>query len=210
MVVGKRQLFVLRGVCLSLRDSGGWAAADSRGIFSLIRDTYISMKVTEYLSSGEKNRGILSKWKHRNLSQGPVHCRRARISFCEFNQVTGIHFEQKRLWKREKLFHVIKTHKAILVQFIVLVLSLQVLIPFTAPALVLQSGGEGEALQNSARRSPFRAWNLGLFWEFSGTGNLLWEASAVQENEIALPSDRGAAGALQHSKCWSLYKCQTL
>lgn len=54
MNIGKRQLLVLRGMCLSLRDSGRLATADAGGSATLIRDICVSVKMTEYLSVEEK------------------------------------------------------------------------------------------------------------------------------------------------------------
>lgn len=58
MITGKRQLLILRGVCLSLRDSGRSSSVDSRGTLSLIRDICVRYFVTFILSAGEKNREI--------------------------------------------------------------------------------------------------------------------------------------------------------
>lgn len=41
----------------------------------------------------EKKIGKFNLSKTMDLSQGPVHCRKVRMSFCEFNQATGIQFE---------------------------------------------------------------------------------------------------------------------
>lgn len=73
---------------------------------------------------------------------------------------------------------------------------------FPSCALVLQSGWEGETLPNPAGGAALRAGDLGLLREPGGAGDLLREAPSVQEDEAALPRDRGAAGALQHGMGW--------
>lgn len=58
MSTGKRQLLVLRGMCLLLRDRARSSSADSRGTLSLVRHIWVSMKMTAYLSVEEKNREV--------------------------------------------------------------------------------------------------------------------------------------------------------